>query len=100
MNPSTSCKDCKQLHEYYHRKVYGYYLKKKLFFKHKGVSTQPEFQVILEEYKDAHNETRRVNYHCQFNFYNGSNQDLPLCANEAIHMMEEIVAGAKLNDET
>ena len=83
--------------------VWGLY-KKKVFYKYKGVSEQPEFAIILAECEEAYNEARRVKYHSKFNFYDGADVKLPLCLYayvcEIINMMEEIVAGAKINDET
>ena len=104
MNTDLYCKDCKQLSDFCHRKVYSDYIKKKVFYEYANITVQPECDAVLKKCKDCYNEIRRVCYHQKFNFYDGAEQELPPCLYafswEIVHMTQEIIEGAKINNET
>ena len=104
MNSNKYCKDCNQLCEFCHRRVYSDYIKKKVFFEYANITVQPKCDDIIKTCEDSYNEIRRVSFHQKFNFYDGAEQDLPPCLYafswELVHMIEEIIEGAKINSET
>ena len=104
MNSNKYCKDCNQLYEFCHRRVYSDYIKKKVFFEYANITVQPKCDDIIKTCEESYNEIRRVSFHQKFNFYDGAEQDLPPCLYafswELVHMIEEIIEGAKINSET
>ena len=94
----------KRVNNHCHFKLYGDYIKKKLFFLYTKKKVYPGNTVVYKQCQEAYNEKHWVNFHDMFGFYDGAECELPYCLTKQAYKIEtlikNIVKATNINNET